>query len=135
MLIWGGFIDPNTNAGTNTGAAYNPATNLWRILPLSGLSARYQGSLGWTGSEFIVWSGGISGGIWTIFDDGARYSPASDSWMKLPSPGRLGAQGSAAAWTGSELLLFGGDRQAADTWRNDLWSYTPPRTLYLYQRN
>lgn len=136
MLVWGGFVDPNTNAATNTGAAYNPVTDQWRPLPSAGLSVRYAACSEWTGSDFIVWAGTTyNAGVYTVVDDGARYSPTTDSWVKLPSPGRPGVMLGASAWTGSELLLFGGDRQVGGSWRNDLWSYTPPRTLYLYQRN
>ncbi|MFZ4765256.1 MAG: Kelch repeat-containing protein [Roseimicrobium sp.] len=136
MIVWGGYVDSGTNAGTNTGAAYNPTTDQWRTLPSAGLGARYGACSAWTGSDFIVWGGSVlSAGVYNVSDDGARYSPSTDSWTKLPSPGRPGVMEGASAWTGSELLLFGGDRQVAGSWRNDLWSYTPPRTLYLYQRN
>ena len=136
MIVWGGYIDPASNAGTNTGAAYNPTTNQWRTLPSSGLVARYGANSVWTGTDFIVWGGTVHvSGVYNVYDDGARYSPATNSWTKLPSPGRPGVFEGASAWTGSELLLFGGDRQVGGSWRNDIWSYTTPRTLYLYQRN
>ncbi|MBL9145368.1 MAG: hypothetical protein JNM99_16945 [Verrucomicrobiaceae bacterium] len=136
MIVWGGFADPNTNAATGTGAAYNPTTDQWRTLPSAGLSARFAACSEWTGTEFVVWGGTTyNEGVYNVFDDGARYSPTTNSWTKLPSPGRLGVTAGASAWTGAELLLFGGTKYTAGSWRNDIWSYTPPRTLYLFQRN
>jgi len=35
-------------------------------------------------------------------------------------------------WTGSEMIVWGGDDGFAG--RNDTWSYIPGKTMILYQR-
>jgi hypothetical protein len=68
-------------------------------------------SLTWTGSEAIVWGGfSISSGSWgSSLGDGAAYNPAADTWRPLPETrvpqGRFSHD---AAWTGHELLIWGG---------------------------
>lgn len=58
----------------------------------------------WTGSEMIVW-GGVGDGY---LRDGARYSPASDSWMAMTDAPLAGRAGHVAVWTGSEMIVWGG---------------------------
>ena len=74
-------------------------------------AARYGHSATWTGREMIVWGGrlaSIGGGA--FLGDGAGYDPATDSWRGpiasdgAPSP----RNGHAAAWTGRELIIWGG---------------------------
>jgi N-acetylneuraminic acid mutarotase len=60
----------------------------------------------WTGSEMIIWGGSASGAV----NNGARYSPATDSW----TPTRQDATTPSArflhtaVWTGSDMLVWGG---------------------------
>jgi hypothetical protein len=113
---------------TAAGAAYNPATRTWRRLP--ALPAREKGLLeggilvAWTGSEALV-AGVVNG----------AYNPASDRWRPISTPDK-GASAPAVslwdpvwAWTGRELLVWGGRRidtalasgaaysPSTDTWR------------------
>lgn len=57
LLIWGGWDGSYSEEEPGTlsdGAAYDPATNQWRMLPPSGLTARAP-LFAWTGEELIVW--------------------------------------------------------------------------------
>jgi len=64
----------------------------------------------WTGSEMIVWGGYtfISGSGY--LNTGGRYNPGIDSWtatttMNAPA----GRSGHTAVWTGSEMIVWGGN--------------------------
>ncbi len=109
MIIWGG-LDANGNP-LNTGAALNPSTSAWTALPtLNAPSARYGHTAIWTGSKMIVFGGSnsqFSNG--QIYDDGAIYDPAANTWTALPVLGSPNSRTNhAAVWTGSEMLVFGG---------------------------
>ena len=85
-----------------------PCTDQWTATTTS--NAPYGRSLHvavWTGSEMIVWGGGIPG---TPFNTGGRYNPTTDSWTatsttNAPSP----RDGATAIWTGTEMIVWGGD--------------------------
>lgn len=79
--------------------------------PVAGpLSARYHASSVWTGEELLIW-GGTSKLLSfreTTFHDGAAYDPAAGTWRTI-SASPLSSRGhSAAAWTGHEMLVWGG---------------------------
>lgn len=83
LLVWGGLRSPESSVQpTAEGVAYDPATDAWRALPPSPLSARWDPSFAWTGRELVV-SGGSAGG--GPSDDAAAYEPADDVWRRLPA--------------------------------------------------
>src|SRR2546422_8600556 len=66
MIVWGGY----GGSPLNTGARYNPTSNIWTPVSTSGApSARYEHTAVWTGSEMIVWSGHNGS---SYVSDGAR---------------------------------------------------------------
>lgn len=83
----------------------------------------------WAGDRMIIWGG--YGGSGVFLSTGASYSPTSDAWTVLPSSGLSGRADIPAVWTGSEMLIWGG----YSGYYSDGARYSPPRTLYLYQRN
>lgn len=91
------------------GVAYRPATNAWRHLATSPLSARGGHSGVWTGKEILYW-GGRNGSDQTLAD-GAAYDPASDTWRRLPAAPIPGHFGHEAIWTGREMVVWGGTTQ------------------------
>ena len=94
MLLWG---------VTNT--AYNPRTKAWRTLPDPPAGDGGPSVVVWTGTQMIGWGGGCCG---DADADGAAYTPATNSWSKLPaSP--LSGRHTMGAWTGRELLIVGGE--------------------------
>lgn len=109
MLVWGG----ETTTGTATdGAAYDPETDTWRMLPTAGVAARKATTgTAWTGKEWVL--GGIEGqppnGETT---DTVALDPESGVWRSLP-PSPLGSQMTAqqiprrvaAVWTDREVLV------------------------------
>jgi len=121
-------------------AAMQPApTAGWTNIAASPLELRFGAATVSTGDSVIVWGGQsegksewqpANGGNTTtvpaderLFADGAVYDVATDTWrMMSPSPlrGRVAAY---AAWTGSEMLVFGGYGDGADL--NDGALYNP----------
>ena len=76
------------------------------------LDPRYWHTAVWTGSEMIVF-GGMSA-VGTIYGDGSRYDPATDTWQLLPAVGSPGArQSHVAVWTGTEMVVWGGRADAS----------------------
>ncbi len=113
MIVWGGAsCVACANAELGTGARYNPATDTWT--PMSTLNApeaRFNHTAVWTGSEMIVWGGESDQGIalLTPLDSGGIYDPVTDSWTPMTTVGApLPARCHAAVWTGTEMIVFGG---------------------------
>ena len=52
----------------------------------------------------VIW-GGYNG---SYLSDGSRYNPASDSWAPTSSSGLAARNSQLAAWSGSEMILWGG---------------------------
>ena len=114
MIVWGGTDEA---AALDGGGRYDPSTDTWVLSSLTtGTGANappgtVDANAVWTGSEMIVW-GGSRGGI--FLDTGGRYDPTTDTW----APSALGTSGAAdapsgrshyaAAWTGSEMIVWGG---------------------------
>jgi N-acetylneuraminic acid mutarotase len=95
----------------------------WRPT-LALLDPRYWHTAVWTGSEMIVFGGMSSVG--TIYGDGSRYDPATDTWTLLPTAGAPAPrQSHVAVWTGAEMVVWGGRADAGggrydpvtDSWR------------------
>lgn len=106
MLIWGG--NDETKA-LNDGGLYDPITDTWRPISTRGApSPRKQPLAVWTGREMIVW-GGASRDDSRVFEDGARYDPATDRWTPISTTGApKGRVFASALWTGAEMVFWGG---------------------------
>jgi hypothetical protein len=77
VVLGGPFVGDTSGASAvRPGAAYDPSTNTWRILPSNGLSPRSGQAVVWTGNELLAWGGAAFTGFTSKpFADGARYSP------------------------------------------------------------
>jgi N-acetylneuraminic acid mutarotase len=136
LCVWGGKASSDPTSAVNFGYRYDPIRDEWK--PMSQTNAptrRASHSAIWTGKEMIV-CGGESvrrSGTGYAFEqptDCGAYDPESDTWRALgtvnPPPGRLEP---CLAWTGSELLFFGGwkmDSKNLEVWNvyyQDLWRY------------
>ena len=136
MIVWGGFN--NTGALLNDGARYNPQA-FWTPLSTGGApAARENAPAVWTGSTMIV-ANGDPGGVMALAD-GGQFSVSLNSWNPTTLIGAAPARVlHAAVWDGNEMLVFGGAVSGANVLpvpasMNDLWSYTPSRTLYIYSK-
>ena len=65
----------------------------------------------WSGSEMIVWGGGNSGGnTVTRLNSGAKLNPVTNTWTPISlSSAPLARRYHSAVWTGSEMIVWGGD--------------------------
>src|SRR5439155_12382346 len=106
MIVWGCY--DNTLAYLNTGGRYNPALDGWTPTSTGANvpSARCTGSVVWTGSDMIVWSGAGLG----VGNTGGRYNPSTDSWRATSTGANVPSarSGNTAVWTGAEMIVWGG---------------------------
>jgi hypothetical protein len=119
--VWGGIADsgaPNSrDIGTADGAAWDPSTDTWRMLPPAPIAPRYSHVGVWTGQEMIVWGGVVNPSARPANglspNDGAAYNPVSNTWRPiarspLPLPSRTTlSTGQQAVWSGTEMLVWG----------------------------
>src|SRR5262245_31870063 len=82
----------------------------WNLItPTNGPTARYSQTAVWTGSEMIVW-GGIGEPAPTALKTGGKYNPSTNSWTATSTINApAGRQSHTAVWTGSEMIVWGGD--------------------------
>ncbi|GBD84600.1 kelch motif protein [bacterium BMS3Abin02] len=104
LIVWGGMVDHDGMYGAvGDGAAYDPATNTWRVLAPSPLGGKDPGVGVWTGHEMIIGGNGDA----TDGDLGwASYDPVTDSWSEIPDPpGVRSSSVYVGVWTGTEVLF------------------------------
>jgi len=129
MIIWGG-VSGDIFYGyptLNDGARYDPATDTWSSVSATGApGSRYHHTAVWGGSRMIVWGGAACGGgpFCAPLADGARYNPATNTWLALGTAGDppLPMSDHAAVWTGHSMIVhagpgYGGQyTPATDSW-------------------
>jgi N-acetylneuraminic acid mutarotase len=128
LIFWGGVVyDQGGNPSVNNeGYRYNPATGeLRQISSVGAPSARQNHTAVWTGTEMVVWGGILTNQSPSSLGDGGRYDRATDSWRGVSATGApAGRHNHAAAWTGTEMLIWGGSQTGeggrytpgTDTW-------------------
>jgi N-acetylneuraminic acid mutarotase len=125
MIVWGGNLGVGC-CTVNTGARYNPASDVWT--PIDATQAPSSRSLHtavWTGTEMVVW-GGISGSGGNKLDTGGRYRASNNTWSTTslanpPSPRTKHT----AVWTGSSMIVWGGEPPGSGGTLNDGSRYDP----------
>jgi hypothetical protein len=132
----GGAPGPAVGAPTDPGAG--PARPRgWRKLAASPLRGRHFASAVWTGREMVVWGGAWRAGNASIWlDDGAAYDPAGDRWRRIAKSPLSPRSEAVAAWTGREVLVWGGQKQASLSGFGDEFSdgalYDPAKDTWKY---
>jgi hypothetical protein len=143
VLVWDSSNIDDTSGkwiDGGRGAAYNPATDRWRPLPRSPLSTRTWSIQAWTGKQLLVISGSCGGAGQIRCQDGAAYDPAANTWTPIPAlAGGAIAPEAAAAWTGSELIIWStttnkqgrsiGNTASAYNPRSKRWRTLPPAPI------
>lgn len=132
LVYWGGESEYGDQVHDD-GAAFNPATGIWRTLAASPLSPRSGAAAVWTGEEVLIWGGGQDAA-----GDGAAYDPAADEWRTIrdsPLGPRIPV---GAVWTGTEMLVWGSASRAAEAVdgaaydpASDTWRDLPPAPFPL----
>jgi hypothetical protein len=83
-----------------------------RAVAPAPLPATQDASVVWADEEFIVWGGGSGDKVdWQVHADGAAYHPTTDSWRTLAPAPIEARERHTAAWTGSEMIVWGGTRR------------------------
>jgi hypothetical protein len=102
LLVLGGM-------GVRRGLAYNPATDRWRRLPPME-QGRIDAVAVRAGGRVLVWGGRTAGirSVPSVPGHGLAYDIAGDRWSALPPAPVPGRVAPAAAWTGRQLLVWGG---------------------------
>jgi hypothetical protein len=85
----------------------------WRATRLPPIDGRSDHSMVWTGKEAVIWGGFASSPDQSVFDaaaprGGAAYDPATDRWRTIPDAPIPGRGSALMAWTGREVMVFGG---------------------------
>ncbi len=116
LVVWGGGSGAGLDDGENgswhpsdAGAAYDPATDRWAVLPAAPIAARVGATAVWTGREVLFWGG--AAGHDAFFGDGAAYDPATRTWRVLPAAPINARSDHETVWTGKEMIVWGGITQ------------------------
>ncbi len=115
MFLWGGY------GNGNSGGRYDPVADTWTAITTTGAPLCGTSPAGdWTGSKLLVW-GGVQHLGPTMCNEGGIYDPESNTWSKMTTTNAPTAtRGSAGVWTGSKLLVWGGN---ASGYRNTGYIY------------
>lgn len=104
---------------TQTGSyLLDVASGRWFPTAPAPIKERQEAAVLWTGERLFIWGGydtdpGLKLEFTTYSAEGVLYDPATDSWSTIaPSPLEPRTP-AVAAWTGREVMLFGG-------WRYDV---------------
>jgi len=110
------YGDETCPGGCASGACVgNPCGAGWCTLPVTDSpTRRYDHTAVWTGTEMIVW-GGNNGCSSCDVQSGGRFNPSTNVWSGLdvtdaPSP----RYDHSAIWTGSEMIIWGGNTGCVD---------------------
>jgi N-acetylneuraminic acid mutarotase len=103
MIVFGG----RSGSVLSDAWRYNPATDTWAQIIMTGAPARNSHAAVWTGSEMIIWGGNDGTGR---TNDGWRYNLGANTWTPLVQSGDIPSarREISAAWTGTEMVIWGG---------------------------
>jgi hypothetical protein len=117
LLYWGGAPrGEDASRQQADGFVFDPATRTWSTMPAAPHPS-LNGAGVWTGTEALFFSYDTDGVRSQLFD------PSTATWRSIPNGPQMPEFGVSWAWTGAELLLFGGgqlgDRSNVTTWSLD----------------
>ena len=106
---------PATSSAAATVTSPQPASPFddlargWTELPPPP-EVRSGAATAWTGTEFLVWGGYVfsGGGDKPPSADGFVFDAQAEDWSELPSSPLSARSFPASAWTGSEVVIWGG---------------------------
>ncbi len=144
FLLWGGYLNPDGSGLLIKGGRYNPATDSWALISTKSQPVpRLFHTAIWSGTEMLVWGGTEAVDVVLSRNDGARYSPATDSWSPMTLSGAPEARYlQTAIWNGAKMIVWGGFNDfftfhsggaydpAQDTWTATSTVYAAPGRLH-----
>ena len=124
MIVWGGL---GASGYLNTGGRYDAITNVWTATNTANApSARTVHDPVWTGSEMIVWGGYFFDGSDHFLNSGGRYDPNTNSWTATSAANAPdGRTTHTAVWTGSDMIVWGGQAGSLGYYFNTGGRYDP----------
>jgi hypothetical protein len=110
MIVFGGHHVGKGTGIVNDGGIFDPATDTWRPIDNLGVPPEIDSTTDaiWTGSELLVLAISYSFDVPYVL---ARYDAANGSWSVADMSSAPDVVQVRAAWTGSELIVWG---RAAD---------------------
>ncbi|MES2746265.1 MAG: hypothetical protein V4655_12615 [Bdellovibrionota bacterium] len=119
MIIIGGLIvGDTTSTSLATIRAYDPRTNLWRILTApQEFGARHDVAAVWTGKEVLIWGGFRTKGTSTDWVySGFLLNPETGAFRSVKTPDFWSPRSSTSKddprqtviWTGENAIIWGG---------------------------
>jgi hypothetical protein len=138
LLVWGGTPESGYLRGYNRdGALYDPMTDRWEPISLDGAPIARDGThVHWTGRELLLWGGSTTRyPTYKVLNwEGFAFDPDQNRWRRMPDVDLAKREAFVSAWTGEELLLFGGDIESDGqsnrpihlSYANDGARYRPP---------
>ncbi|MCL4178993.1 MAG: hypothetical protein KJ072_14775 [Verrucomicrobia bacterium] len=143
LAIWGGRRTGDPTSDTNEGYLYDPVEDQWkRMSTVNAPTRRAQHGAVWTGNEMLVWGGSHlrsegTGYEITFPEDFGAYDPTTDTWRRLASADSpVGREKPCLAWSGTELLLWGGTRLTGDwddlhyVYYSELFRFDPASAIW-----
>lgn len=115
MIVLGGASNRQLR---REGATYDPARKRWSLLPRSPGGFLAWASAYWIGEQMLV------------IDRGSRvlvYRPETRKWRRLRSSALRPRREFASAWTGREVVVWGGEADPDDRYLADGAALTPLR--------
>ncbi|MDO8505719.1 MAG: hypothetical protein Q7S48_04035 [bacterium] len=113
MIIWGGMCTVGGACYVENGATYDPLLDTWEILPATIAEARALHTAIWTSSEMVIWGGYNAGNSVWLHPIGAALVTSPSSWRPLTDSVEsiffLPRNNHTAVWTGSEMVIWGGE--------------------------
>jgi hypothetical protein len=125
ILVWGEAQLPDSSQSPfrTTGAAYDPNTRSWRVLPFAPIGTANGQAAVWTGSEMVIW-----GGASTSISDAAAYDPARNLWRTLPAAPLKRVGYTIGVWTGDRAVFLAGAIAIAYLPATNRWQRLPRPT-------
>jgi hypothetical protein len=122
VIAWGGCgpYVPEECVATDKGYAFDPGTEEWTALPSAPISSGAPHAA-WTGREAIFLD------EQTL--EGAAFDPEARTWRTLPPAPIAPRFGAVYAWTGSEVIVWGGGERGGPT-STEGAAYDPARNSW-----
>jgi hypothetical protein len=107
LILWGGEA---SGMSASTGAAWSPGSDGWQMLDPPELGGRAHHGAVWAPEvgRLFIWGGRVRTPLPRLSNQGAAWDAAANRWEPLPPAPLSPRQHPLLAWTGTELLVWGG---------------------------
>ncbi len=103
----GVLLTGELTAGPSSTASLDDPRTGWTNLPAPP-EVRLDAATQWTGQTLLIWGGTVPAVTAMPKNDGMVFDASSSTWSQLPPSPLVARRYSGSAWTGTELLVWGG---------------------------